>query len=79
VTGAVEAQALQAAIDNVNTELPHYRQVRNFSIIKEAFTPESGLLTANGKLRRDEINSRYRDEIDRMYQKPVAAAVGGST
>jgi long-chain acyl-CoA synthetase len=79
VTGAVEAQAVQAAIDNVNTELPHYRQVRNFSIIKEAFTPESGLLTANGKLRRDEINSRYRDEIDRMYQKHVAAAVGGST
>jgi long-chain acyl-CoA synthetase len=79
VTGAVEAQAVQAAIDNVNTELPHYRQVRNFSIIKEAFTPESGLLTANGKLRRDEINSRYRDEIDRMYQKHVSAAVGGST
>jgi long-chain acyl-CoA synthetase len=79
VTGAVEAQAVQGAIDNVNTELPHYRQIRNFSIIKEAFTPESGLLTANGKLRRDEINSRYRDEIDRMYQKHMAAAVGGST
>jgi long-chain acyl-CoA synthetase len=79
VTGAVEAQVVQAAIDNVNTELPHYRQVRNFSIIKEPFTPESGLLTANGKLRRDEINSRYRDEIDRMYQKHMAAAVGGST
>ena len=77
VTGAVGPQVVQAAIDQVNSELPHYRQVRNFAIVKEAFTPESGLLTANGKLRRDAINLRFRDEIEQMY-KQQAAAVGGN-
>ena len=78
ITGTAEANAAQAAIDQVNTELPHYRQVRNFSMIKDAFTSESGLLTANGKLRRDAINSRFREEIERMYEKHAAAAGGNA-
>jgi len=76
VAGAVEADAVQAALDYVNMDLPHYRQVRNFAIFNDAFTPESGLLTANGKLRRDVINARFRDEIEQMYKKQAAAAGG---
>lgn len=72
VTGAVEPAAVQAALDAVNPELPHYRQIRNFTVIPEAFTPESGLLTANGKLRRDAINARYTSEINTMYESKGA-------
>jgi long-chain acyl-CoA synthetase len=78
VTGAVEATAAQAALDQVNTDLPHYRQIRNFVILTEVFTPESGLLTANGKLRREAINARFREEIEQMYRKHAVAA-GGNT
>ncbi len=67
VTGTVEAVAVQAVLDAVNPELPHYQQIRNFKTISASFTPESGLLTANGKLRRDAINARYSNEIDSMY------------
>ena len=67
VTGTVEAPVVQAVLDAVNPELPHYRQIRNFNVISESFTPESGLLTANGKLRREAINGRYSSEIDSMY------------
>jgi long-chain acyl-CoA synthetase len=74
VTGEVSASAVQAAIDKVNTELPHYRQVRNFAIGLQGFTPESGLVTANGKLRRDRINLHFRDKIDQMYVQQSAAA-----
>jgi long-chain acyl-CoA synthetase len=77
VTGAVEGESVQAAVDQVSSELPHYRQVRNFVIVREGFTPESGLLTANGKLRRDAINRRFRKEIEQMY-KHVAAAGGNA-
>jgi long-chain acyl-CoA synthetase len=76
VTGSVEAKAVQAALDLVNSELPHYRQIRNFSLVHEAFTPESGLLTANGKLRRDVINTKYAEEIEQMYRKHAVAAGG---
>ena len=67
VTGAAEPAAVQSALDAVNPELPHYRQIRDFTIVGDAFTPENGLLTANGKLRRDAINGRYAAEINAMY------------
>ncbi|HEY1482633.1 MAG TPA: hypothetical protein VGF19_07925, partial [Candidatus Acidoferrum sp.] len=78
VTGAVDAKATQSAVDLVNVDLPHYRQIRNFAILEEVFTPESGLLTANGKLRRDAINARYKQQIEKLYQKQ-AAAVGAKS
>ena len=74
VTGGVEHIEVQAALDHVNVDLPHYRQVRNFTILKDAFAPGSGLLTANGKLRRDAINAKFRQEIDQMYSKHAAVA-----
>ncbi len=76
VAGTVDAEAVQAALHAVNSELPHYRQVRNFTILAESFSPENGLLTANGKVRRDAINARYRDTIEAMYIKNAAAAGG---
>ena len=74
VSGAVEPDSVQSALDVVNSELPHYRQVRNFAILQEVFTPENALLTANGKLKRDAINKRFQDEIDQMYRKHAVAA-----
>jgi long-chain acyl-CoA synthetase len=67
VAGAVEPPAVQAALDAVNQELPHYRQIRNFSILHDVFSVENGTLTAMGKVRRDVINNRYAAEINSMY------------
>jgi long-chain acyl-CoA synthetase len=72
VTGAVEPAAVQAALDAVNPELPHYRQIRNFALVPDVFSPENGLLTVNGKLRRDAINARYASEIKAMYDSKAA-------
>jgi long-chain acyl-CoA synthetase len=69
VVGAIEPQAVQSALDAVNPGLPHYRQIRNFALIRDSFTAESGLLTAMGKLRRDAINARFASEINSMYDR----------
>jgi long-chain acyl-CoA synthetase len=69
IAGAVEPQAAQSALDAVNPNLPHYRQVRNFTIVRDVFTPDNGLLTAMGKLRRDSINTRFTSEINSMYDR----------
>ena len=69
IAGTVEASAVEAAFEVVNRELPHYRQIRNFKLIGNAFTAESGLLTANGKLRRDAVNARFAAEINAMYEE----------
>jgi long-chain acyl-CoA synthetase len=68
VTGKVSDAKTQAALDRVNPGLPHYKQVRAYHPVDEAFTIESGLLTANGKLKRDLIAERFRNEIDAMYE-----------
>jgi long-subunit acyl-CoA synthetase (AMP-forming) len=41
-----------------------------FHAAPELFTIENGLLTANGKLRRDAIAARFANEIERMYANP---------
>jgi len=68
IAGTVELSAAEAALEVVNRELPHYRQIRNFKMVGNAFTPESGLLTAMGKLRRNAVNARFASEINEMYQ-----------
>jgi long-chain acyl-CoA synthetase len=68
ITGKVSSDKTQAALDVANQFFPHYKQVRAFRLVEEPFTIESGLLTANGKLKRDAIAERFRSEIDAMYQ-----------
>lgn len=68
VTGKVSGEKVQAALDVVNSGLPHYKQVRAFHVVGDPFTGDSGLLTANGKLKRDLIAARFQSEIDGMYR-----------
>ena len=68
VTGSVTPEHVQAALDVVNPELPHYKQVRAFFVRGEAFSIESGMLTVNGKLKRDVIAARMENEIEEMYK-----------
>ncbi|MGH9532165.1 MAG: AMP-dependent synthetase/ligase [Terriglobales bacterium] len=68
ITGSASREQAQGVIDALNNGLPHYKQVRRFHLIAEPFTIESGLLTANGKLKRDAIAARFASEIEQMYR-----------
>lgn len=68
IAGTATPNAVQEALEVVNRELPHYRQVRDFKLIGDALTPESGLLTAMAKLRRDAVSARFASEINAMYE-----------
>jgi long-chain acyl-CoA synthetase len=67
ITGDVTLEQVQSTLDFVNPTQPHYKQVRAFRIIKDPFTIENGLLTANGKLKRDLIAKRFQPQIEEMY------------
>jgi len=68
VTGAATSAEVQTALDKVNPLLPHYKQVRAFCLRPEPFSIDNGLLTANGKLKRDFIAARMKNEIEDMYR-----------
>lgn len=74
VTGKVTPDQVQGAIDTVNPSLPHYKQVRQFLVRDEPFSVENGLLTANGKLKRDAITAKLKDEIEGLYRKNAAVS-----
>lgn len=67
ITGSVTPEKAQAAVDAVNLAMPHYKQIRAFHVHAEPFSIEGGLLTANGKLKRDLIAARLKNEIEDMY------------
>jgi long-chain acyl-CoA synthetase len=67
ITGKVEMAHAQAALNAVNSEMPHYKQVRAFVMREQPFSIESGTLTVNGKLKRDVIAAQMKDEIEEMY------------
>jgi long-chain acyl-CoA synthetase len=73
VTGKMRSAAVQAALDQVNPELPHYKQVRAFYVHREPFSIENGLLTANGKLKRDAIAAELKTAIDEIYRVKQAS------
>jgi long-chain acyl-CoA synthetase len=67
ITGETTASNTQRVVDLVNTDLPHYQQIRNFTLLPHLFMAENSLLTANGKLRREAIDRRFSAEIAAMY------------
>ena len=70
ITGEVARSEIESQMERLNATLPHYRKIRMFHAVREPFTIENGLLTANGKLKRDAIAARFGKEIERMYAKP---------
>lgn len=48
--------------------IPQYGVPRNVWILREHWTPESGLLTTTMKLRRRQIAARFANEIEAMYE-----------
>lgn len=69
VTGTVNEIEVAAALDAVNPQLPHYKRIRAFHLSKEPFTVENGLLTANGKLKRDAIAAHHQAQIEELYRE----------
>jgi long-chain acyl-CoA synthetase len=69
ITGTPDGAGIDSQLESMNGALPHYRKIRRYHVSKELFTIENGLLTANGKLRRDTIAARFAAEIERMYAK----------
>jgi acyl-CoA synthetase (AMP-forming)/AMP-acid ligase II len=72
---AIEATdaVVEAAIDAANAALPNYAQVRQWARAPSPFTFADGTLTANGRLRRQEIHSRLGALLDDLYRAELAS------
>lgn len=67
---------IQGYVDEVNKDLASFESIKYFRVIDEEFTVDNGLLTASFKVKRKEVNKKYKDLIETMYagkEKPGSA------
>lgn len=64
-----DAAAIDRAIEDCNRELPDYARVARWLPATEAFTAANDLATANGRLRRRQIEVQYHTRIQRLYEE----------
>jgi long-chain acyl-CoA synthetase len=56
-------------VDVVNATLAHYQQVNYFELLDAPFSEETGELTPTMKVKRKVVLDKYKDRIEKMYQK----------
>ncbi|HKX12598.1 MAG TPA: long-chain fatty acid--CoA ligase [bacterium] len=62
-------QKLGAALQEAQSGLASYEQVKRFEIIPEEFSQANDLITATLKLKRSKIQSLYEQQIQSMYRE----------
>jgi pyrroloquinoline quinone (PQQ) biosynthesis protein C len=67
--GATDA-ALAAEVRRVNARLPDYARIALWLRADAPFGAADGLATANGRVRRDAVWSRYAGRLESLYAQP---------
>ncbi|CAN5415406.1 AMP-dependent synthetase/ligase [soil metagenome] len=60
-------RAIDAAMQSANEALPDYARIRRWLLAEEPFTPRNGMLTANGRLRRERILAAFSESVEGVY------------
>lgn len=63
---------LAEAVAAANAVLPDYAQIRHWLTTDEPFSADNGLLTSNGRVRRDAVAARYGDRLDSLFAEEQA-------
>jgi long-chain acyl-CoA synthetase len=60
---------IQKHVDERNTHLAKYEMIKNFRIVRNEFSQDTGELTPSLKVKRKVVQQKYKDLIDQMYEK----------
>lgn len=71
----VDGRVLHEALDEINAGLPDYARIARY-VRASPFTALAGLLTANGRPKREAILAHYQAEIDAAYRRPAFTVSG---
>jgi long-chain acyl-CoA synthetase len=58
---------VQKAIDHVNSQVGRVEQIKKFEILPHDFSQETGEMTPSLKVKRNVVNEKYADVVDRVY------------
>ena len=55
------------AVEAANAKLARHETIKKFAVLPKDFSIDDGTLTASLKMRRKEIEGRYKDVLDGLY------------
>lgn len=68
ITDSETLSQVKKCVDIVNKKLASYEQIKKFTVIGREFSIEDGEMTPTLKMKRNVIEKRFQNVIDRMYQ-----------
>jgi long-chain acyl-CoA synthetase len=64
----VEAE-IKRIIDEANEHVSRVEQIKQYHVVSDEWTPDSGEITPSLKLKRRVVLEKYADQIEAMYQE----------
>jgi long-chain acyl-CoA synthetase len=68
ITTPKVVKEVKEIIDEVNASLASYEQIKKFAILSREFSVADGEMTPTLKMKRNVIESHYREIIDKLYE-----------
>ena len=65
-------EEVQRDIEQLSKDLAPFEKIKRIVLLEKEFTIESGELTPSLKIRRNVVESKYRELIDSLYSNPAA-------
>lgn len=62
-------EEIRKRVEEITEKLPRQEQIRDIRLLPDGFTLENGLLTPSLKIKRREVEERFREVIEDMYTK----------
>ena len=60
-------------VEQINQNLAQFEQLKKFLLVAEELSIEDGTLTPTLKLRRRNLEERYKEEIEQLYAGSAAS------
>jgi long-chain acyl-CoA synthetase len=67
VTSDACREMVQGYVDQLNSQLNRWEQIKQFHILDHDLSVEEGDLTPSMKLKRKVVTAKYKDELDKFY------------
>jgi long-chain acyl-CoA synthetase len=71
-------EEIRRRVTDLTSRLPNQEQIRDLQVLWEDFTQDNGLLTPTLKVRRREVEKRFKDVIDEMYVRLAVLRKNGA-
>ena len=65
-------KSIEATLTDTNKHLESHERLSGMIIVDDEWTTENGLLTPTLKIKRDDLEARYRSVVEKDRIKPVA-------